>query len=253
MNSILTFSTATLSLTVAANLNAAPFKNMSFDSPEFPPEFPSPIPGRPFAGGIADWMLPGWKNPTAVGYNVSQPFADVSSLVDSAFRDTHFGANAKVPVVGDLALAIWPASSPISPDGATSPFILRQTGDIPVEAQSLRFLYHGNSLKVSVGGVERVVHFAENRPSGDPEIGDLHYFAVDVGLWAGQTAELKFEFYSRGYDDFGEIPRRPFEPNAQMHVLDDLSFSPLPAVPEPQTWALLSTGMVTLLWFSRRK
>lgn len=188
-----------------------------------------------------------------VGYNVTQPFADVSSLVDSNFRDTHFGANAKAPVVGNFALAVWPASSPISPDGATIPFTLKQTGDIPAEAQSLRFLYHGNSLKVSVGGVERVVHFAESRPSGDAEIGDLHYFAVDVGLWAGQTAELKFEFFSSGYDDFGEIPRRPFEPNAKFHVLDDLSFSPLPAVPEPHSWSLFGTGLAALLWFSKRK
>jgi hypothetical protein len=241
-----------LSVTAAAKLNAAPFKNLSFDSPQFPDFIGDRIPGPPLASAPVEWVTPGWSMPV-VGYNVVQPFARVASVVDSAFRDTHFGANAKVPVVGDLALAIWPASSPISADGATSPFILRQTGDIPVEAQSLRFLYHGNSLKVSVGGVERSVQFAENRPSGDPEIGDLHYFAVDVGLWAGQTAELKFEFFSSGYDDFGEIPRRPFEPNAQMHVLDDLNFSPLPAVPEPSTWALFGVGAAAVLGLARRK
>jgi hypothetical protein len=237
-------------VSLSFNAAAAPFKNLGFDQPEYPSDEPSQFPGKPFSIDVGAWVRPGWQSSpqSGVGYNLSQPFAGISSLLDGEFRDTHFGLNAKAPVVGSYSLGIWPGSGAISPDGSTFPFTLRQTGDIPVEAQSLRFLYHGNSLKVSVGGVERAVHFAENRASGDPEIGDLHYFAVDVGLWAGQTAELKFEFFSAGYDDFGEIPRRSFEPNAQMHVLDDLSFSPLPAVPEPQTWALLGVGLAVVMW-----
>ena len=44
----------------------------------------------------------------------------------------------------------------------------------------------------------------------------------------------------------------PGEPLAQMHVLDDLSFSPI-AVPEPSTYALFGLGLVALWWQCQRK
>ena len=196
-------------------------------------------------------MVPGWDVPNGVGYNYTQPFWGVSSLLDANYRNTTQPGNpAKVPVVGQFSLGIWPYSGNRF---AEDPFVLRQTGDIPAGSQSLRFLYHGDSLKVYVGGAERLVHFAEDRPSGDPELGDLHYFAVDVGLLAGTTAEIRFDFYSFG--NYPGMPGGPVNgwPNAKMHVLDDLSFSPLPAVPEPQTWALFGAGLGAVLWFGRRR
>lgn len=250
---------ASLQLLVAvglpAFLQAAPFKNLGFDQPEYPPDVPNPFPNGPFGSDIGEWVVPGWRmSPqSAVGYNVTQPFAGIASLLDADFRDTHFGLNAKRPVVGDYSLAIWPGNGRVDPGAPTFPFVLRQTGDIPDDAQSLRFLYYGSDLRVLVGGVEQDIHRLEDQPSGDPELTAFHYYAVDVSPFAGQTAALRFEFVSRGYDDFGEIPRRPFEPNAQMHVLDDLSFSPLPAVPEPQPWVLLGTGLAAVYWLTRRK
>ncbi len=156
--------------------------------------------------------------------------------------------------MGIYSLGIWPPAQPDSFSGIPPGFTLKQTGDIPAEAQSLRFLYAGpGDFKVYVGGAERLVHFTESRPSGDPEIASLDYFVVDVGLFAGQTAELRFEFFSFGNypgQDGGPIPGRP---DAKFHVLDDLSFSPLPAVPEPATWVLAVVGCAALVRAGRRR
>lgn len=200
-------------------------------------------------------MIPGWDVPNGVGYNYTNPFVNYSSLLDHDYANTRQPANpTKVPVVGTYSLGIWPYSVPDSISGVPPGFTLKQTGDIPADAQSLRFLYAGpGDFKVYVGGSERLVHFTESRPSGDPEIPSLDYFVVDVGLFAGQTAELRFEFFSFGNypgQDGGQVSGWP---DAKFHVLDDLSFSPLPAVPEPQTWALLGTGLAAVSWLTRRK
>lgn len=234
----------------------ASFNNLGFDNPEYPVGVPNPIPHTTFSHDVGEWVRPGWTSSpqSAVGFNYTQAFEGWSSLLDVNYRNTTQPANpTKVPVVDNYALGIWPPSRP-GGDGVTPGFVLKQTGDIPAAAQSLRFLYAGSGdFKVFVGGAERLVHFTESVASSDPEVGAVDYYVVDVGLFAGQTAELRFEFFSFGNypgDPSGSVPGRP---DAKFHVLDDLSFSPLPAVPEPQTWALLGTGMVTLLWFSRRK
>src|SRR5207344_2131729 len=105
---------------------------------------------------------------------------------------------------------------------------------------------------VFVGGVLAPVHFLEGRPSGNPDVPAFNYYAVDVSALAGQTAELRFEFRSFGNYPDQDGPQIPGWPDAKMHVLDDLSFSPLPAVPEPATWALLGVGLSALSWWTRR-
>ncbi len=227
-------------------VGAAPFQNLSFDEPEFPDFIPNPIPGPPLSSAPPQWLTPGWSIPV-IGYNFTQPFQNVASLLDSDFRDTHFGRNSQAPVVGKFSLGIWAANTP-----GSSPFSVSQTGDIPGNALSLRFLYHGSDLKVYAGGSLVPILFLEDRPSSNPDAPLFHYYAVDVSGLAGQTAELRFEFRSRGYDDFGFPPRLPGQPDARSHVLDDLSFSPLPAVPEPETWALLGVGALALCWRRRQ-
>ncbi len=228
---------------------AAPFRNMGFDQPEYPLGISSPIEaGIHFDGDVASWVVPGWVAYSSVGYNYTQSFGQMASLLDKNYRNTLQPANpAKVPVIGTFSLGIWPAAL-----GGDFPYVLRQTGDVPAGSQSFRFLYEGNNLTVYVGGSPVVVHRLEDRPSGDPEIGDLHYFAVDVSPFAGQTAELRFDFRSFGNPPI-DGPPIPGLPDAKMHVLDDLSFSPLPAVPEPATWALFGVGLGALLWCHRRR
>ena len=188
-------------------------------------------------------MVPGWSGPFAVGYNYTKPFEGETSLLDPDYVNTWQPANpAQAPVVGNFSLGIWPGL----------PFFLAQTGDIPADAQSLRFLYHGNDLRVHLGGALATVHFLEDRASGDPDVPLFHYYAVDVSGFAGQTTLLQFEFRSFGNYP-GREPTVPGWPDAKMHVIDDLSFSPLPAVPEPSTWALLGVGLGALLWRGRRR
>jgi hypothetical protein len=210
-----------------------PFQNLGFEDGQFP------------------FFLPGWNAVQPVARNVTQPFQDSSSVLDTSYRNTTQPASpVRVPVVGTYSLGIWPYSGGRFDE---FPFILRQTGDIPADAQSLRFLYHGDSLTVYLSGSPTPVHFLEDRPSGDPGVPLFHYYAVDVSGYAGQTTELRFDFRSFGNypgQDGGQIPGWP---DARMHVLNDLSFSPLPAVPEPATWALLGIGCLALLWSASRR
>ncbi len=183
-------------------------------------------------------MTPGWVLRQPIGHNYTQPFEGNASILDHDYVNTWQPANpAQAPVVGNFSLGIWPGL----------PFFLAQTGDIPADAQSLRFLYHGNDLRVHLGGALATVHFLEDRASGDPDVPLFHYYAVDVSGFAGQTTLLQFEFRSFGNYP-GREPTVPGWPDAKMHVIDDLTFSPLPAVPEPATWALLGVGLGALLW-----
>ncbi len=183
----------------------------------------------------------------AIGWNLSPVFGGVASILDVNFRDRHFGLNSPAPVVGNFSLGVWPA-----PEG--HPFTLTQAGDIPADAQSLHFLYQGDNLQVFVGGSLEPVNFIGTRPTDNPAVATAPYYAVDVSPFAGNTAEVRFEFRSFGYDDFSGAPYIIGQPNAQSHVLDDLRFSALPAsVPEPGTYALFGLGFGALVLHLRRR
>lgn len=182
-----------------------------------------------------------------IGWDLSQSFGGVASILDVNFRDTHFGLNAPAPAVGGFSLGVWPSAY------GTDPFTLSQTGAVPADAKSLQFLYQGDNLKVYVDGSLEPLHAIGTRLTDNPAAPSANYFAVDVTATAGRTAELRFEFRSYGFDDFSGAPRLFGQPNAQMHVLDDLQFSSAAAVPEPSTYALLGFGTALLWWQLRRR
>ena len=227
---------------ISFDVMAAPFQNLGFDSPNL-----VGLPLPPNNGTLSQFITPGWTTApqTGAGWNLSQSFGNGASILDVNFRDTHFGLNAPAPVVGGFALGVWPTT-----DGVR-PFTLSQSGSVPADAKSLQFLYQGDNLKVYVGGSLEPLHAIGTRLTDNPAAPSANYFAVDVTATAGRTAELRFEFRSYGFDDFSGAPRLFGQPNAQMHVLDDLKFSSASAVPEPSTYALFGLG-AALLWYHRR-
>jgi len=115
-----------------------------------------------------------------------------------------------------------------------------QVGHVPEFAKSIHFaaLVFGvfENLHVSLDGqVLQLQRFL------DGDAGDFFGYQADVSAWAGRTAELRFTV---GPGDY---------PNGVGGPLADIKFSPIPvpAIPEPSTWALLATGLAALGWATR--
>ena len=131
--------------------------------------------------------------------------------------------------------------------GAFSSISIYQTGDVPSTARSIMFATDANfdfSLwHISLGGQQ--LYFQD---LGEADLMDPDFpfpgkaYGADVSLLAGQTAELRFTAF----------PSPSGIQNGER--LDNLRFSsnPLPAIPEPSTWALLGTGVAALAWHHRR-
>jgi len=115
-----------------------------------------------------------------------------------------------------------------------------QIGQVSESAKSIHFaalmLRIFENLHVSMDGqVLQLQRF------GDGNAGDFFGYEADVSAWAGKTAELRFTV---GPGDY---------PNGAGGSLADIEFSaiPVPAIPEPSTWALLATGLAALDWATR--
>ena len=114
---------------------------------------------------------------------------------------------------------------------------LFQTGLVPSDARSLRFLgttpaglFQG-TLSVSLGGVPLSLIVLQDFVTNA-------LYAVDITSFAAQNAELRFT------DTVGPGGSSDF-------FLDAITFSPI-AVPEPGTWALLGLGS-TFFWCAARR
>jgi hypothetical protein len=239
-------------------VGAASFQNIGFDGART-----DLISEPPPTTASRATLIPGWDlSQGGVGWNYSQSFSGKASILDRDFRETHFGAKAPKPVVGNFSLGVWPDWS------NQQPTVLRQTGDIPADALSLTFLHagpqgeivpgngfpnQGQALQVLIDGSPAPIVAWKDEPSGNPDVPVFHYFAVNVSAWAGQTKEIRFEFRTFGWDDSTGVPNSFGLPNASMHVLDDLQFQAFAIVPEPQTWALFGVGAAAIFFSACRK
>ena len=178
-------------------------------------------------------LVPGWdvSSPWLVGYNLPRSYANFCSILDKP----RFGL-PPFPVVGRFSMGIF-CSNGASPGESPAPFVLQQSGDVPPDAEVMRFLYVGADVRVFMNDQQLSVFLDCNRPSTDPLVPTYPYFASDVRSFAGQAVDLRFEF------------RLSPRGETKMQVIDDITFG---VVPEPSTLALLAVGAGGSWWLSRR-
>jgi len=198
--------------------------------------------------GWAHDLAPGWEwNIGGAGY-ASDSFMSVNPGIfgGDAGGLAALMTTANVygfPVVGRYGIYLAGDSNPAT----LWPSSIRQTGDVPVGAKSLQFLdyYWFNStfapqalVQVRINGSLLPLHnyllsvtSLQHAPNNSIFIFES---TADVSAYAGKNVSLEFTVVN---GDMG---------------LDDIKFSTLP-IPEPSTWALLGTGLGSLLWNRRRR
>jgi len=117
-----------------------------------------------------------------------------------------------------------------------------QVGEVPASAKSINF-------QVSLGFRTSIedLHVSINNTrlplfESDPMSHGVDYQA-DVSAWAGGTVELRFTIEPGDIQDV-------FDSSVGLGAIE-FSPTPIPAIPEPTTWALLATGLAALGWATR--
>ena len=154
---------------------AAPFQNLGFDEANT---------NRFVIGtyGEVSDILPGWQlsngipGPTLVGFKVAPIGLNFATLYDGE---------------GKYALGLYPASDD---NGNFAAYHLSQTGDVPVDAKTIRFIDSGKPFELRVNGqVLPLVYeyplgyypdrFVSPNPGLFPVLGDISAFAVRRWSW----------------------------------------------------------------------
>jgi hypothetical protein len=163
-------------------------------------------------------------------------------------NDRYFGDyRFRWPVEGLYSFAMIPHSS-ILPGGPIH-LTLSQTGDVPADAQTLRFTSFGREVAVFISGAEIPVSYTYGpTPCGGPGFPcypDLRLAeaVADISAFAGQTVEISF----RSLDTYGT--------GAGVNGLDSIFFSSVP-IPEPGPGRLVGGGLLVLggvRWTQRKR
>ena len=179
-------------------------------------------------------LVPGWdvSSPWLVGYNLPRSYANFCSILDKP----RFGL-PPFPVVGRFSMGIF-CSNGASPGESPAPFVLQQSGDVPPDAEVMRFLYVGVDVRVFMNDEQLSVFLDSNRPSNDPLVPTYPYLAADVRPFAGHTVDLRFEF------------RLAPSGATEMQVIDNISFG---VIPEPSAVSLFGLGGLGLWWILKHR
>ena len=213
---------------------AATFQNLDFDSATTNITLSLP-PDQGVGYGPASDLLPGWQLlqgtnpvPPLVGYDLNPISFGVASIYDA--NSQGFPA----PVSGRYSLGLYPGY----PHSEYEPFFLVQTGDIGVNAQSIRFINYGSPFELRVNGTLIPLSY-EYLPGSTNLDTRLANVTGDVSAFAGQTVQLKFTTVQM--------------PGSVVNGLDGIDLS-IQAAPEPGETALFLLGLCLMGYeFGRRR
>jgi hypothetical protein len=227
---------------------AAPFQNLGFDAantnnlmPAFPP---SPYPNVGIGSGTTTDLLPGWQvfsgtnsvtqhvwvNLNPAGLGLCSLYNRLNSPLPAPFTERY-------PVEGLYSFGMFPWAAIGEP---YIPYTLSQAGEVPADAQWLRFLIFGSAFELRLNDVLVPVTYEYGPERRNPNTRPATALA-DVSAFAGQTVELKFiTLDTGGIDTF-------------INGIDSIVFVP---VPEPGTGALVGGGLCLLAlgsWAQRKR
>ena len=213
--------TVVLLLLVAGDASyAAQFQNLGFDAANT-----NNLSGAPSRGPVAE-MLPAWQlltpeGPTpTVGYNFFPLGLNLAVLYDVSMPQP-----PQFPTEVKYSLGLWPESG--------KPFSLIQSGEVPLDAKTIRFLNFGGQFELRANDILIPLSYVYP-PTYFPGEADQRIDVFgNIASFAGQNVELKFTTLQRNVGPF-------------VNGIDSIIFSP-ENIPEPGTWGLLGLGGLILL------
>jgi hypothetical protein len=202
--------------------SGAEFQNLGFDSANTN----NPVSVGPnYLWGKTEDFLPGWQlllgeTPVPfVGLNATPLALNAAVLFDTRIYDQ----GLFIPIEGKYSLSL-------ACDGVLT-YQLRQTAELPSNAQSIHFVSALDHLHLTLDGRDVPLTYVPR--ALDPIEGSDVY--GDISAFAGRTAELSFSSLQTG---------RP-----AAFVLDSITFM----VPEPAPWVLLALATLMLACFPCRR
>ena len=203
---------------------SAQFQNLGFDAAST--NNLSGVPGRaPTAEMLPGLHLETPEGETAtVGYNFFPTGLNLAILYDASMPQP-----PQFPIEVKYSLGLWPEFE--------KPFSLIQSGEVPLDAKTIRFLNFGGQFELRANDilVPLIYHYPAGYFPGQADQG-IDVFG-NIASFAGQNVELKFTTIQR--------TAAPF-----VNGIDSIVFSP-ESIPEPGTWGLLGLG--GLIFFASRK